>query len=130
MATSPHLSFAVVDHAPEAVEEAARRLTLRFHVGELRLDQLVLADRLAHRLARLRVLARVVGRALRDAERLRGDTRAGGVEDTHRDPEALALLAQHVRGGNAAGIERQLAGRRARDAHLRLEPRDREAGCV
>ena len=57
----------------------------------------MLGDRLAHRLARLRVLERVVGRALRDAERLRGDARARAVEDAHRDPEALALLAEEVR---------------------------------
>src|SRR2546430_13500706 len=47
---------------------STRRLALRLHVGELRLDQLVLADRLPHRLARLRVLERVVGRALRSEE--------------------------------------------------------------
>ena len=140
MATSPHLSFAIadafvssgavdagVDHLAEAVEEAARRLALGLHVGELRLDQLVLGDRLAHRLARLRVLERVVGRALRDAERLRGHAGPGAVEDPHRDPESLTLLAEEVPGGDATAVEGELAGRRAGDAHLRLEPRDLEA---
>ena len=85
MATSPHLSLAIadafvssgtvhsgVDHLPEAVEQPPRRLAFGLHVGELRLDELVLSDRLAHRLARLRVLEGVVGRALGDAEGLRG----------------------------------------------------------
>src|SRR5439155_2409343 len=92
--------------------------------------QLVLADRLPHRLARLRILERVVGRALPDAECLSGDAWAGAVEDPHRDPEALALLAEEILGGNAAAVERELSGRRAGDAHLRLEPRDREARSV
>src|SRR6266700_2731506 len=104
---------AFVGHAPEAVEEPTRRLALGLHVGELRLDQLVLRDRLPHRLARLRVLERVVGRSLRDTERLRRDAGAGAVEDAHRDAEAFALLAEEVGGGDAAAVERQLAGRGA-----------------
>src|SRR5688572_31684153 len=36
-----------VDHLAEAVEEAARGLALGLHVRELRLDELVLRDRLA-----------------------------------------------------------------------------------
>ena len=48
----------------------------------------------------------------------------------HRDLEALALLAEQVCGRNAAVVERELAGRRAGDAHLRLQPRDGEAGRV
>ena len=87
----------------------------------------MLGDRLAHRLARLRVLERVVGRALRDPERLRGDARARAVEDPHRDLEALALLAEQVRGGDAAVVEGELAGGRAGDAHLRLQASDGEA---
>jgi hypothetical protein len=82
----------------------------------------------SHRLARLRVLERVVGRTLRDPERLRRDPRPGAIEDPHRDPEPLALLAEQVRGRDTTAVEGQLAGRRAGDAHLRLEPGDREAG--
>src|SRR5262249_59861790 len=65
-----------------------------------------------------------------DAEALRGDARAGAVEDAHRDLEALPRLAQKVVGGNADIVERELAGRRAADAHLRLEPPDLEARRV
>src|SRR5262245_44101242 len=106
IATSPHLSFAIADafvssgpstpsiaHAPETVEEAARCFAFGLHVGELALDQLVATDRLSHRLSRLRVLERVVRRALGDPECLRGDHRPRAVEDAHSDPEALALLA-------------------------------------
>src|SRR3954449_11119857 len=68
-----------VGHLPEPVEQPASRLAGGLHVGELRLDELVLRDRLAHRLAALRVLERVVGRALRDAEALRRDPWPGSV---------------------------------------------------
>ena len=87
-------------------------------------------DRLAHRLARPRVLERVVGRALGDPERLRGDTGPRAVEDPHRELEAFALLAEQVRGRDAAVVESELAGRGAGDAHLRLQPRHLEAGGV
>ena len=90
----------------------------------------MLGDRLAHRLARLRVLERVVRRALCDPERLRGHAGARAVEDPHRDLEALTLGAEQVRDGDAAVVERQLAGRGPGDSHLRLEPRDREARRV
>src|SRR6266540_410976 len=90
----------------------------------------MLADRPAHRLARLRVLERVVGRALRETETLCADTRPRVVEDAHRDLEAVSLLAEQVRGWDAAVVEEDLAGRRALDAHLRLDAADLEAGRV
>jgi transposase len=68
-------------------------------------------DRAAHRLARLRVLECVVGRTLRDAERLRGDARPRAVEDAHRDLEPLALRAEQVPGGDAAVVEGGLTRR-------------------
>ena len=66
----------------------------------------MLGDRLAHRLAALRVLERVVGRALREPEALRGDARPRAVEDPHRDLEALALLAEQVVGGDAQSLKK------------------------
>ena len=90
----------------------------------------MLRDRLAHRLARLRIVERVVGRSLRDAERLRGDAGAGAVEDAHRDLEPLAFRPEQVRGRDATVVERELARRRPRDAHLRLEARHLEARRV
>ena len=52
------------------------------------------------------------------------------VEDPHRDAEALALLAEQVLGRDAAVVEEDLAGRRALDPHLRLDPADLEARRV
>src|SRR5579862_8873305 len=85
-------------------------------------------DRLAERLARLRVLERVIGRALREAEALRADPRPRAVEHLHSDPEALPLLAQPVRCGNATACKEELAGRRAPDPHLRLDSPHLEPG--
>src|SRR5439155_382304 len=45
-------------------------------------------------------------------------------------PEPLALLAEQVLGGHAAVAEEHLAGRRALDPHLRLDPADLESGRV
>src|SRR5439155_20375453 len=79
-----------------------------------------------HRLARLRVLERVVRRALSEAEPLRADAGPRPVEHPHRDPEALALLAEEIRSRDAARVEEDLPGRRALDPHLRLDPPDLE----
>src|SRR5512133_629864 len=113
---------AVVDHLAALVENSAGRLAFRLHVGERRRDQLVLRDRLAHRLARLRVLERVVGRALREPEALCADPRPRAIEDPHGDPEALALFAEQVVRRNATVVEEQLTGRRPLDPHFRLDP--------
>src|SRR5439155_900993 len=59
---------------------------------------------------------------------LRADPGPRAVEHLHRDLEALALLADQVVGGDAAVVEEDLAGRRALDPHLRLDPPDLEAG--
>src|SRR5581483_5893044 len=107
--------------------ETARGFALRLHVGEHACNELVLRDRLAHRLARARVLEGVVGGALGEAEPLRADPRARAVEDAHRDLETVALLAEQVLGGDAAVVEEHLARRRALDPHLRLDPADRES---
>src|SRR5262249_9434702 len=117
---------AVVDYLPALVKEPAGRLALRLHVREGRRDQRVLRDRLAHRLARLGVLERVVRRALGEAEPLRADPRPRAVEDPHRDPEAFALLAEEVVCRHPTVVEEQLAGRRSLDPHLRLDPPDLE----
>src|SRR5207249_2132208 len=69
----------LVDQLPALVEEPARGLALRLHVGQGGGDQLVLRDRLPHRLARLRVLESVIGRALRESEPLRADPRPRAV---------------------------------------------------
>src|SRR5438105_39494 len=121
---------ALVDQLPALVEQAARRFALRLHVGQHRRDELVLRDRHAHGLARLRVLERVVRRALREAEALRADPGPRAVEDLHRDPEAFALLAEQVVRRDAAVVEEDLARGRALDSHLRLDPPDLEPGRV
>src|SRR5919108_3471360 len=120
---------ALVDHLAAAVEQAARRLALRLHVREGRRDELVLRDRLAHRLAALGVLERVVGRSLGEPEALRADPWPRAVEDSHRDPETVALLAEQVVRRHSAVVEEDLARRRPLDPHLRLDSPDLEARC-
>src|SRR5205823_13580498 len=84
----------------------------------------------AHRLARLRLLERVVGRALGDPERLCRNAGPRAVEDPHRELEAVTLRAEEARGRDAHVVERQLTGGRAADPELRLEPSDGEARGV
>ena len=90
----------------------------------------MVGDRPAERLAGAGVLERIVGRALRDPERLRSNPRARAIEDAHRDPEAVAVLTDPVLRRHPAVREEQLAGRRALDPHLRLDPPDLEPGRV
>src|SRR5205814_5739602 len=85
------------------------------------------ADRLSHRLTGLRVLERVVGRALGEAEPLRADPRPRAVEDLHGDLEAVPLVAEQILRRHAAAVEEDLTCRRALDSHLRLDPADLEA---
>jgi hypothetical protein len=70
------------------------------------------------------------GRALRKPEALCANPRPRSVEDPHRDPEAFALLAEQVVYRDATVVEEQLAGGRALDPHLRLDPADLEARRV
>src|SRR5207244_7822493 len=87
-------------------------------------------DRLPHRLPRLRILDRIVGRALRQAEALRSNAGPRAVEDPHRDLEALAFFPEKVRHRDTGVVEYQLTRRRALDPHLGLETRDRESRRV
>ena len=66
-------------------------------------------------------------RALRDPDGLGGDGRPAAIERPHREIEAVALLADPVRGRDADPIERELRGRAAADAHLVLDAGDAEA---
>ena len=126
----PDVGVAAVDLRARLVEQLARRGALRLHVGELELDRLEGVDRLAELPALARVGGRVVGRALGDAQRLRGDAEPRAVERGHRDLEAPVDLADEVLRGDADVVEDRLAGRRAADAELVLELADAEAGPV
>ena len=61
-------ALAAVLHGGRPAGEEARRLDLGRHVGELQLDRLVLADRLAEGRPLLRVADRVLEGGLRDAD--------------------------------------------------------------
>ena len=74
-----------------------------------------------------RVRGRDLERALGDPDGLGGDPRPAAIERPHRDAEAVALLADPVGGRDADAVEGELGGRAAADAHLVLEPGDREA---
>jgi hypothetical protein len=72
--------FAGVLHRRGAMAEQARGVDLRGHVGEHELDGLEVGDRLAERLALLRVIARRFVRAAGDADGQRADGDAAAVE--------------------------------------------------
>jgi hypothetical protein len=116
--------------ALRGVDQVARGRDLHGHVGQHELHALEVGDGLAELLALLDVGDRGVERALRDADGLRADHRAGVVERLERGEEAGALLADHPVGRDAAVLEVDLAGRRALDAELALLGADGEAGVV
>ena len=116
------------------ISEQPRRLDLRGHVGELELDRLVLRDRLAERLALLRVAKAQLERALRQPDAARGDVRAPDLERVHHLREAGVqaglLAAEDVLGRALVAVEDQLGRLDALVAHLLDLRRDGEAGVV
>src|SRR4051794_5227391 len=87
--------------------EEASGLDLRGHVRELELDRLVLRDRLAERLALLRVAQRELERALGDAHTPGGNVDASDFQRVHHLAEALVeagLLAAEDAVGRAAVV--------------------------
>src|SRR5215211_5719858 len=115
-------ALAGVLHAGGLEREQARGLDLRGHVGELELDRLVLGDRLAERLALLRVAQAQLERALRDADAAGGDVDPADLERVHHLGEALAeagvLAAEDHPGGALVAVEDQLCRLDALVAHL------------
>ena len=95
-------------------------LHLGRHVGEQELQPLELADRLAELLALPGVRHGVGERGLRDAGGDRGDAEPAGVEGRERDPHAVALVADALRGRDPGALEDHLGRDVAGQAHLLL----------
>ena len=111
------------------VQELAGGLGRGVHVGEHRADHLEVADPLAELLALPRVGGRDLEGALGDPDGLGGDPRAAAIERAHREIEARRPRSpMQVGRRHADAVERELGGRAAADAHLVLDPGDREAG--
>src|SRR5262245_4344340 len=91
------------------VRAQPRGLDAGRRVGELPLDRLELADRLAEGFPFLRVSERSFVRALGEPHRQGGNADTPRVEHLHRVHEALALIAQQLIGGNAAVVEQHFA---------------------
>src|ERR1700722_8441516 len=116
----------VATHPGGAPDEQAGGVDLHLHAREREGDRLVLDDLAAELLALLGVLQRVLVGGARDAEGLRSDRRARGLEGRHRGvglvlrPLACAgqafvellLAAEHVAGGDAAVVEVDVGGGR------------------
>src|SRR4030095_1107192 len=87
-------------------------------VGQLPLNRLKLADRLAKRPSLLRVRPSGLVGALREPDRQCGDADASGIEHLHAVHESMSLFAEQLVGWNPAVIEQDLA--RVRGAHAKL----------
>ena len=86
-----------VDVPARLVDERARGLDLYRHVGQHVLDAPGRRRSVWPNCCRSsRVLERLVERALRDAQRLRGHARPGSVQRLHRHDEAHAFLGKQV----------------------------------
>src|SRR3954471_13565268 len=123
-------AIAAVRHRARLVQQLAGGGRPGLHLGELELDALEVVDRGAERHPLLRVAVRVVGRALRDPDRLRRRPEPGVLEHGERHRVALALDADHVLGRHAHLLEDRRAGRRALDFLTVLELRHADPGPV
>src|SRR5438128_3591070 len=121
--------LALVLEPGRAVDELASRFDFRRHVRERELHCLELRDRPAELLARLRVRAGEVVRALREPDAHRGDRDAAAVEDLHELPEALAARTEQIPLGHGAVLERELPRVGRMPAELVHRRRDLVAGC-
>ena len=111
-------------------DERPGRFDLGRHVGDHERHALERADRPAELLARLGVRDARIERGLGQPDGQGTDRDPPAVEDLEEGPEAVALLAQHVRGRDAGALEAKLAGRRRMQPELVLEPADAEARRV
>ena len=94
-------------------------------IGDHRLDQLEIGERLAELLALARISHRVGDQPLGDADADRGDMQPAAIEHPHRDLEALAFLAEPVGGRHRRLVEIDVADMGALLAHLLLGLADR-----
>ncbi len=115
MAASSATLRRAISSVGRAPHEHAGRLQLGRQVGELPLNRLEVADRLAERVARARVRERLVERGLSDAERLRGNGDPPALERPHRQAEAAPNLTEHRVGADADVLEVQVHA--AKSAH-------------
>ena len=105
-------------------DQQAGGLDLRRHLGELELHGLVLRDRLAERLALLRVADGSSNARLRDADAAGGDVDAAELDPAHEVLESLAdacLAAEHARRRCPEAVEHELGRLDALVAEL-LQP--------
>src|SRR4029453_12255162 len=77
--------------------EHARGIELRLHIRKHPLNGLIVGDRLAERLALLRVRQRFVERRFTDAERLSCDGDPSAMQRPSRQIESLVDGAEHLR---------------------------------
>src|SRR5215217_7675060 len=109
-------------HAGGLQREQPRGLDLRAHVRELELDRLVLCDRLAERLALLRVAQRQLEGALGDADTAGGHVHTDDLERVHHLAEAVTdarlLAAKDPLGRTDVAVVDELGGLDALVAHL------------
>ena len=110
---------------------ALRGVDLDLAVGEHRLDQLEVGDRLAEGLALVGVAQRRIERAPGVTGRRRADRDAPVVEALHRKDEALAgLAAEQCITRHAHIVEHDVGDVAARLAHLFVGRAARDAGAV
>ena len=108
------------------MHEQPRRVDPRGHVGEAEGDGLVLGDRLAELLARLRVLDRVLERRPRDPRGGGPERDPRPVERAHEPVEALPFVAEPPVLGQLGVLEEHLRVHDRALPHLphRLAERD------
>src|SRR5579875_1386086 len=126
----PRIGPEVVLPLGGVVDEVAKRLDLHRHVGELELDRLVVAERMAELAAVLGEFERLAGGRLHPPEGGGPERDPPDIEGGHRHQEALANPPQDRLRPHLDPVEDELGGGGPVQAHLLLASANLEAGTV
>ena len=110
------------------VEQGAGGFEVDVHVGEHPLDGLEFADVFAKGFAGAGIFHGFVEGALGEADGLRGNADASGVESGEGDPQTLAFFTEAIFGGDDAIVQKNLYRRRGALAHFVFVAADFESG--
>ena len=122
--------LAAINHLGGIIDQQPRRLNLRRHVRQHKLNPLVLSNRLVKLHALFSIGYRQVKRPLRNTQRLRANPNARLIQRRQRDFKAITFSPQQILSGHFTVHENQFGGLRALDTHFFLDPSHGKPGKI